>query len=64
MYDGHGTDAVNSTGALKNSITAVKDKMVTLGVLLDVGRHKGKQWLTSTNRCRAMIWRHAPPSRT
>lgn len=45
MYNGHGTDAVNSTGALKNSITAVKDKMVTRGVLLDIARHKGKQWL-------------------
>ena len=45
MYNGHGTDAVNSTGALKNSITAVKDKMVSRGVLLDIARYKGKPWL-------------------
>jgi kynurenine formamidase len=45
MYNGYGTNAVNSTGANKNSITAVKDKMVTRGVLLDIARHKGKRWL-------------------
>lgn len=45
MYNGVGTAAVNSTGAQKNSITAVKDKMVTRGVLLDIARHKGKRWL-------------------
>jgi kynurenine formamidase len=45
MYNGFGTDAVNSSGANKNSITAVKDKMVSRGVLLDVARYKGKPWL-------------------
>ncbi|MGH9057264.1 MAG: cyclase family protein [Acidimicrobiales bacterium] len=45
MYNGHGTDAVTSSGALKNSITQVKDKMVTRGVLLDIARHKNKPWL-------------------
>lgn len=45
MYNGYGTDAVNSQGAQKNSITAVRDKMVTRGVLLDVARFKGKPWL-------------------
>ena len=45
MYNGYGTEAVNSSGANKNSITAVKDKMVTRGVLLDVARFKGKPWL-------------------
>ncbi len=45
MYNGYGTDAVNSSGAQKNSITAVRDKMVTRGVLLDIARYKGKEWL-------------------
>jgi kynurenine formamidase len=45
MYNGYGTDAVNSVGATKNSITNLKDKMVTRGVLLDVAKHKNKRWL-------------------
>jgi kynurenine formamidase len=45
MYNGYGTEAVNSTGANKNSITNVKDKMVSRGVLLDIARAKGKPWL-------------------
>lgn len=45
MYNGYGTEAVNSAGAQKNSITAVRDKMVTRGVLLDIARYKGKPWL-------------------
>jgi kynurenine formamidase len=45
MYNGYGTDSVNSAGAQKNSITAMKDKVVTRGVLLDIARYKGKQWL-------------------
>jgi kynurenine formamidase len=45
MYNGYGTEAVNSTGANKNSITNVKDKMVSRGVLLDIARYKGKPWL-------------------
>ncbi len=45
MYNGYGTEAVNSTGAKKNSITNVKDKMVSRGVLLDIARFKGKPWL-------------------
>ncbi len=45
MYNGHGTDAVTSSGAQKNSITAVRDKMVTRGVLLDMARFEGKRWL-------------------
>ena len=45
MYNGYGTDSVNSDGAQKNSITAMKDKVVTRGVLLDIARYKGKRWL-------------------
>lgn len=45
MYNGIGTEAVTSGGAQKNSITAVRDKMVARGVLLDIPRYKGKPWL-------------------
>jgi kynurenine formamidase len=45
MYNGYGTEAVNSQGANKNSITQVKDKMVSRGVLLDIAAFKDKQWL-------------------
>jgi kynurenine formamidase len=45
MYNGYGTEAVTSVGANKNSITALKDRMVTRGVLLDIARHKAKRWL-------------------
>lgn len=45
MYNGYGTEAVTSSGAIKNSITQMADRMVTRGVLLDVARYKGKQWL-------------------
>lgn len=41
MYNGHGTEQVTSKGALKNSITNVRDKAVGRGVLLDVARYKG-----------------------
>jgi kynurenine formamidase len=45
MYNGYGTEAVNSQGAHKNSITKLKDKMVSRGVLLDIANYKGKRWL-------------------
>lgn len=41
MYNGHGTDQVTSRGALRNSITNVKDQAVGRGVLLDIARYKG-----------------------
>jgi kynurenine formamidase len=45
MYNGYTLDTVNSGGAQKNSITQMKDKIVTRGVLLDIARYKGKPWL-------------------
>ena len=42
MYNGYGTDQVNSGGTLKNSITDIKDRAVGRGVLLDMARYKGK----------------------
>ena len=48
MYNGHGTEKVTSRGALKNSITNVKDKAVGRGVLLDIARYKGVPWLETS----------------
>lgn len=45
MYNDRGPEQVTSTGARANAITALKDKIVTRGVLLDVPRLKGKPWL-------------------
>lgn len=50
MYNGYGTDAVNSQGAKKNSITNMRDKAVGRGVLLDIPRYKGKQWLETSEQ--------------
>jgi len=48
MYNGYGTEQVHSGGALKNSITNIKDKAVGRGVLLDIARYKGKEWLETS----------------
>lgn len=45
MYNGYGLDQVNSQGAQRNSITAVKDRIVTRGVLLDIPRQRGTKWI-------------------
>lgn len=45
MYNDRGPTLVNSIGAQKNSITVLRDKLVTRGVLLDVAKLKGKRWL-------------------
>jgi kynurenine formamidase len=45
MYNGYHASEVTSRGARKNSITALKDRVVTRGVLLDIARHRGKPWL-------------------
>jgi kynurenine formamidase len=41
MWNGYDARLVDSSGAQKNGIEKVKDKMVGRGVLLDVARHKG-----------------------
>jgi kynurenine formamidase len=48
QWNGYGPETVNSQGAQKNSITQVKDRMVSRGVLLDIARYKGKQWLETS----------------
>jgi kynurenine formamidase len=45
MYNGYGLDQVDSQGAHRNSITAVRERMVGRGVLLDIPRHRGVDWV-------------------
>lgn len=45
MYNGYEAHHINSTGAKKNGMENAKDKIVSRGVLLDIPRYKGKQWL-------------------
>ena len=45
MYNGYAASEINSTGAKKNGMENAKDKIATRGVLLDIPRYKGKQWL-------------------
>lgn len=45
MYNDRGPEQVTSNGARANAITALKDKIVSRGILLDVPRLKGKPWL-------------------
>lgn len=45
MYNGRTTADVTSAGALKNSITSIGNRAIGRGVLLDVARAKGVEWL-------------------
>lgn len=45
MYNGYSADLVSSKGALKNSITEARNKMVGRGVLLDIARNHDVDWL-------------------
>lgn len=45
MYNGYSINHVSSTGAQKNSIDKMKSKIVTRGVLLDIPRFRGREWL-------------------
>jgi kynurenine formamidase len=45
IYNGYSADQVSSRGALKNAVTNAADSMVGRGVLLDVARSKGRDWL-------------------
>ena len=50
MYNGFPARDVKSTGATKNTIMAAKDGVVGRGVLLDIPRHKGVEWLERGER--------------
>jgi kynurenine formamidase len=45
IYNGYSADQVSSKGALRNSVTNASDAMVGRGVLLDIPRSKGLDWL-------------------
>jgi kynurenine formamidase len=45
MYNGHGTEMVSSMGAHKNSIASIPNRFAGRGVLLDLARYKGRDWL-------------------
>jgi kynurenine formamidase len=46
MYNGRPSEAVStSQGATEHSIESLKDGVVTRGVLLDIARVRGKEWL-------------------
>lgn len=45
IYNGYDATEVSSLGALKNDIAKAKEKLIGRGVLLDVARWKGKDWL-------------------
>jgi kynurenine formamidase len=46
MYNDRGPEWVNSSGARANSIDKLKSKVVSRGVLLDIPRYRGKDWLS------------------
>jgi kynurenine formamidase len=50
MYNGYDASDVKSTGALKNSIMAAKDGIAGRGVLLDIPRLRGVEWLEIDQR--------------
>ncbi len=45
MWNGYDARLVNSSGAARNGIEKMKDKVVTRGVLLDIARLKGVEYL-------------------
>jgi kynurenine formamidase len=45
MYNGRPASDVKSTGALSNAITVARDGIVSRGVLLDIPRLRGVEWL-------------------
>lgn len=45
MYNGHGLEHVTATGATVNSIDRIADGVVGRGILLDIPRHRGVEWL-------------------
>lgn len=45
IYNGYSADTVGEEGATRNSIINFKNGIVTRGVLMDMARHKGVDWL-------------------
>ena len=45
IYNGYSSDVVGEDGAAKNSIINFKNGIITRGVLMDMARYKGADWL-------------------
>ncbi len=45
IYNGYSADQVSSKGAMKNDVTNAADAMVGRGVLLDIPRSAGVEWI-------------------
>jgi kynurenine formamidase len=45
MYNGYGVEDVTSSGATRNSIDMIADRVVGRGILLDIPRFRGVEWL-------------------
>jgi len=45
IYNGYSSDTVGEDGAAKNSILNFKNGIITRGVLMDMARYKGVDWL-------------------
>jgi kynurenine formamidase len=45
MYNGYDVSLVNSQGTSKNGVEVFKDRLVGRGILLDIPRHRGVDWL-------------------
>jgi kynurenine formamidase len=45
IYNGYSSDVVGEDGAAKNSIINFKNGIITRGVLMDMARYKGVDWL-------------------
>ncbi len=45
MYNGYGPEHVSSSGAKRNSIEVLADRVVGRGILLDIPRFRGVDWL-------------------
>ncbi|HEY2009653.1 MAG TPA: cyclase family protein [Rhizomicrobium sp.] len=45
IYNGYSSDVVGEDGAAKNSIINFKNGIITRGVLMDMARYKGVEWL-------------------
>jgi kynurenine formamidase len=50
MYNGYSQDVVTEKGAANNSIINFKDGIITRGVLMDMARHKGVEYLEPGTR--------------
>jgi kynurenine formamidase len=50
MYNGYSQDEVTENGAAKNSIINFKNGIITRGVLMDMARHKGVDYLEPGTR--------------